>query len=143
MNLSIRPMSDDDLEAIVALSLLAWAPVFHSFEQLLGSEIYSLIYPDWHKSQSEGVTSVCQDEKMNVWVAKVDNLVVGFIAYILDHDKKEGEVYMLAVHPDYQNQEIGVTTKTRRVWLPRYCPFQQIKPFGSLGSVSSYGAREN
>lgn len=107
MNLSIRPMSDDDLEAIVALSLLAWAPVFHSFEQVLGSEIYSLIYPDWHKSQSEGVTSVCQDEKMNVWVAEVDNLVVGFIAYILDHDKKEGEVYMLAVHPDYQNQEIG------------------------------------
>jgi ribosomal protein S18 acetylase RimI-like enzyme len=107
MNLQIRPMADDDLEAVVHLSLLAWEPVFHSFKQVLGSEIYSLIYPDWRKSQSEVVTATCQDEKISVWVADVDSLVVGFVACTFDHDKEEGEVYMLAVHPDHQNRGIG------------------------------------
>jgi len=107
MNLQIRPAAANDLEAIVHLSLLAWEPVFHSFEQVLGTEIYSLIYPDWHQSQSEVVTATCQDEKISVWVADVDDLVVGFVACTFDHDKKEGEVYMLAVHPSHQNREIG------------------------------------
>lgn len=109
MNVKIRPMAADDLEAIVHLSLLAWEPVFHSFEQLLGSEIYHLIYPDWQKAQSEAVTTTCQDENISVWVPDVEGQVAGFVACTFDHDKKEGEVYMLAVHPDYQNQGIGTT----------------------------------
>ena len=100
-------MVDDDLEAIVNLSLLAWEPVFHSFEQVLGTEIYSLIYPDWQKAQSAVVITTCQDKNVSVWVADVDGLVIGFVACTFDHDKKEGEVYMLAVHPDYQNHGIG------------------------------------
>lgn len=46
MAFHIRLMADSDLEAVVHLSLLAWEPVFQSFEQVLGSEIYRLIYPD-------------------------------------------------------------------------------------------------
>lgn len=107
MSLRIRPMRDDDLEAIVQLSLLAWAPVFASFKQVLGPEIYDRLYPDWRKSQREGVEEACRDEENTVWVGEVDETVVGFLAYRLDHEKKEGEVYLLAVHPDYQNRGIG------------------------------------
>ena len=103
----IRLMKDDDLEFIVSLSLLAWEPVFHSFEKVLGSEIYQQLYPDWCTSQSEVVTHACQDEKIIVWVAEVDGFVVGFVACTFDHSTKQGEVYLLAVHPHYQNQAIG------------------------------------
>ncbi|EFH83748.1 hypothetical protein Krac_4744 [Ktedonobacter racemifer DSM 44963] len=41
MNFSIRPGSNDDIEDLVQLSLLAWAPVFSSFKQVLGEKIYS------------------------------------------------------------------------------------------------------
>ena len=34
---------DEDLDAIVELSLAAWEPVFRSFEQVLGRNIYKLI----------------------------------------------------------------------------------------------------
>ncbi len=44
MDVSIRPMMPDDMEDIVRLSLEAWAPVFHSYEQVLGSKIYYHIY---------------------------------------------------------------------------------------------------
>ena len=60
MDSYIRPFHQDDLDAVVRLSLLAWAPVFRSFEQVLGPEIYSLIWPDWEKSQKEVVETACQ-----------------------------------------------------------------------------------
>ena len=34
----IRPVSHDDIEALVQLSLLAFTPVSHSFEQVLGAK---------------------------------------------------------------------------------------------------------
>ena len=44
---------------------------------------------------------------MNVCVAEVDGQVVGFIAYEMNAEKKSGEVQMIAVHPEYQNDGIG------------------------------------
>jgi len=113
MNLHIRPMCDNDVEDLVRLSLLAWAPIFVSFKQILGPGIYTLIWPDWRTSQREGVEKVCEDgEKTSVWVAEVDGSVVGFVAYELNTKDKTGEVQLLAVHPDYQNRGIGTELNT-------------------------------
>ena len=108
MDLCIRPVCDNDVDALVQLSLLAWIPVFRSFEQILGPEIYAIIYPDWRKAQREGVEAVCRDgEKTVVWVAEADGVVVGFVAYELHVEEQTGEVQLLAVHPDHQNLGIG------------------------------------
>ena len=108
MDLCIQPVCENDVDALVQLSLLAWIPVFDSFEQMLGPEIYTLIWPDWKKSQREGVETVCRDgEKTIVWVAELDGVVVGFLAYKLNAKDKTGEVQLLAVHPEYQNRGIG------------------------------------
>ena len=57
---------------MVDLSLAAWAPVFASFEQVLGPTIYSFILPDWRTSQTEVVTGICKDtDKTTTWVAEV------------------------------------------------------------------------
>jgi ribosomal protein S18 acetylase RimI-like enzyme len=107
MDLSIRPVGDADVESLVRLSLLAWEPVFRSFEQLLGPAVYTLIWPDWRTGQREAIEAVCRDgEKTTVWVAEADGTVVGFVAYVLGEDKT-GEVQLLAVHPEYQNRGIG------------------------------------
>jgi hypothetical protein len=58
MNLHIRPYSEDDLDAIVELSLLAWEPVFTAWQEILGPKLYPIaIYPDWRKSQKEVVNT--------------------------------------------------------------------------------------
>lgn len=107
MNLQLRLVCDSDVEDLVRLSLLAWAPVFGSFEQILGPDIYPLIYPDWKSGQREAVEAVCKDgEKTIVWAAELDGRVVGFVAYTL-HKDETGEVQLLAVHPEYQNRGIG------------------------------------
>jgi ribosomal protein S18 acetylase RimI-like enzyme len=108
MNLQILPFHPNELEDIVRLSLLAWEPVFNSFETILGSNIYPILYPDWRKSQAEGVTKYCMDQDNHqVLVAKVDGRVVGFLGYQNNESDKTGEVMLLAVHPEYQNRGIG------------------------------------
>jgi hypothetical protein len=52
MNSSIRPFTDNDMNDIVELSLLAWEPVFTAWQRILGPEIYPMaVFPDWRKSQ--------------------------------------------------------------------------------------------
>lgn len=113
MNLQIRPFNANDIHDIVELSLLAWEPVFTSWEKILGSDLYPIaIYPDWRKSQKETVEKVCHDEKINTWVAEVDGKAVGFVAYELNDTNKVGEVQMLAVHPEFQNHGMGTELNT-------------------------------
>ena len=134
VNFHIRPFTEQDLDQIIELSLLAWEPVFDSFKQVLGDKIYTLIYPDWRKGQSEGVKKVCTDEKMHVLVAQVDDRVVGFLTYELNEENQNGEVMLLAVHPDYQNH--GVGTQLNVVALG------QMKAAGMKLAVVSTGGDE-
>ena len=115
MEVQIRPLSEGDVEDLVQLSLLAWEPVFCSFERVLGSAIYRRIWPDWRAGQRAAVEEVCQGGgRTRVWVAEAEAKVVGFVAFAL-HEDKTGEIYLLAVHPDYQNYGIG--TDLNRVAL--------------------------
>jgi ribosomal protein S18 acetylase RimI-like enzyme len=96
------------MDDIVDLSLLAWVPVFNSFEAILGPRIYPVLYPDWRLGQAEGVEKYCMDqEKSIVFVAEVGGQVVGFIAYQNNESDKTGEVMLLAVHPEFQDRGIG------------------------------------
>lgn len=108
MNLTIRPVCDDDVKDLVQLSLLAWVPVFESFRQILGPNIYTSIWPEWRTGQRDAIESICRDgEKTVVWVGEVDGTVVGFVAYELNVVDRTGAVRLLAVHPEYQNLGIG------------------------------------
>jgi ribosomal protein S18 acetylase RimI-like enzyme len=112
MDVVIRPVRDADIHDLVELAVLAWEPVFPSFEQVLGANIYALLYPDWRKRQQDAVERVCADGKMSVWVADVGGVVMGFIAYEMNLPEGTGEVDLLAVHPDYQNRGIGTELNT-------------------------------
>jgi ribosomal protein S18 acetylase RimI-like enzyme len=108
MKWQIRLLRDTDIEDLVQLSLLAWMPVFESFQQVLGPDIYAQIWPDWRAGQTALVEGVCREgEKTIVGVAEVDGAAVGFVAYRLNAQDKTGQVYLLAVHPEYQNRGIG------------------------------------
>ena len=108
MDLQIRRFKNSDINYLVKLSLLAWEPIFTAWEQILGPKLYPIaIYPDWRKSQKEVVEKICNDEKINTSVGEVDGEIVGFVSYSLDDKDKIGEVQLIAVSPEYQNNGIG------------------------------------
>ncbi len=107
MAVIIRAFTTDDIELLVRLSLTAWEPVYVSFREVLGPEMYGLVYPDWKQIQAETVRRVCLHLPATVWVAEVDGTLAGFIAYVLRTDERTGVVHLLAVDPAFQNQGVG------------------------------------
>lgn len=104
----IRPFEARDTDAVVGLSLRAWAPVFESIERAMEPEVYRRLYPDgWRASQKQSVKEACVGQKTQVWVAEVDAGTVGFVAVELHHESSLGEIYMLAVDPDHQGSGVG------------------------------------
>jgi ribosomal protein S18 acetylase RimI-like enzyme len=118
MSVLLRPMHDYDIDAIIHLSLLAWAPVFESFRHVLGSAIYTQLYPDWPTNQRAVVESMCRNtEKYICWVAEHERMVVGFILYEVNAHEYVGEVQLLAVHPAHQQR--GIATQLNTLALQR------------------------
>jgi len=104
----IRPFDDRDAQAVVDLSLRAWAPAFVSLERVLGSEIFRRQHPDWREDQRRAVEDVLSAKKGNVWVAEAGAGTVGFVAVELHHPERDmGEISMLGVDPDHQGGGIG------------------------------------
>jgi len=128
-----RSFVDSDIEQVVELSLLAWKPVFESFEEVLGPRVFPILYPDWRKSQKEGVEGACRaTDKYHTLVAELDGRVVGFIAYELKDET--GEVVLLAVHPEFQKR--GIATALNQAAL------DAMKAAGMKMAVAETGGEE-
>ncbi|MET0416401.1 MAG: GNAT family N-acetyltransferase [Actinoplanes sp.] len=107
MPIAIRPLEKSDIDTVVEFSLRAWAPVFVSFEKVLGERIYRTIYPDWLTSQAEAVAKTCADHADTTWVAADDDgRPVGF-ATVIAHGREEAEIEMIAVDPNHQRRGIA------------------------------------
>jgi len=103
----IVPFEPAHLEAVVALSLRAWEPVFESLRSILDDDVYRAFYPDWRAVQSDAVTAACTSPEHDTWVAVVDHVVIGFVDTMMHTDGVLGEIHMVAVEPDFQHQGIG------------------------------------
>jgi ribosomal protein S18 acetylase RimI-like enzyme len=119
----IEPYDPRQLDAVIRLSLRAWAPVFDSIQNAMDFDVYREFYPDWRVSQQKAVEEVCADADTKVWVAMAERppspvgdatrtaidsgSTVGFVAVKLHLESSMGEIYMIAVDPDYQRRGIG------------------------------------
>jgi GNAT superfamily N-acetyltransferase len=114
---ALRPLTEADVEAVVAFSLDAWAPVFESFATVLGPRVFDLVYPDWRSAQARAVAEVCRSDGIDVWVADVDQHPVGFVAvrWTEEGPAAIGEVEMIAVDPRHQRAGIGSVLLGRAV----------------------------
>ena len=107
MSVTIEPYTAEQRDAVVQVSLQAWAPVFASLERVLGPEVFPVLYPDWRVSQQQAVESVCARAEYHVWVARDAGAPVGFAAVKLHAAARIGEVSMIAVDPSAQRRGIG------------------------------------
>lgn len=103
----IEPYEDSHLDAIKSLSIRAWTPVFDSLQKAMDLEVYRSFYPDWRVNQLHAVEGVCVAADTKVWVAIDSGSIMGFVAVKLHSESSMGEIYMVAVDPDYQRRGIG------------------------------------
>jgi ribosomal protein S18 acetylase RimI-like enzyme len=106
--MKIHPYTEAHRDAVVDLSLRAWAPVFASLEQVLEPAVYADFYPDgWQASQKQSVEETCGSDETHVWVAEESGAVAGFVAVKL-HSETFGEICMIAVDPIHQRKGIAL-----------------------------------
>jgi ribosomal protein S18 acetylase RimI-like enzyme len=115
-DIEVRELRHDDLDAIVAFSLRAWAPVFASVRDVLGDDIFLRLHPDWERSQTDAVRSECMSDERDVFVAVADERPVGFVTVALNaFHERMGVIEMIAVDPIYQRRGIGARLTERAV----------------------------
>ncbi|BAY73957.1 GCN5-related N-acetyltransferase [Nostoc linckia NIES-25] len=106
--MQIEPYEDSHLDAIKSLSIRAWTPVFDSLQEAMDLDVYCSFYPDgWRVSQLHAVEGVCAAADTKVWVAIDSGSILGFVAVKLHFESSMGEIYMVAVDPDYQRRGVG------------------------------------
>lgn len=107
----VRPLRGDDREAVVHLGLRAWAPVFASFEQVLGPTIYRRIYPDWKALQRAAIQRSVLEAGVDAWVVDSGGRPAGFMTLALHGEDygepMSGEIEMIAVDPNFQRRGIA------------------------------------
>jgi ribosomal protein S18 acetylase RimI-like enzyme len=114
----VREFTERDLDEVVRLSLRAWTPVHASIAQAFGPELNDLLHPDWRISQERDVVDTCTSVANHVWVAETGGSVVGFVAVRVHDDRRIGEIEMLAVGPDAQNNGVGTAlTELALRWI--------------------------
>ncbi|WP_380166497.1 GNAT family N-acetyltransferase [Jannaschia sp. R86511] len=106
--LRIAPYSPGDREALLALSLRAWEPVFPLVEDAVPPFVYRAFYPDgWRTRQHGDLAAVLDDEPENVDVAFLDSRPAGWVCTRTHPEDRMGEVYALAVEPELQRRGVG------------------------------------
>lgn len=118
MDVAVRLFEPTDTDAVVALSMRAWAPVFASLEAVLGRAIFGRLHPDWRADQARAVAEVVSSGEHRVWVAAPEGAVVGFLAVALHHERRIGEIVMIAVDPSAQQRGIAsALTGVALAWM--------------------------
>jgi GNAT superfamily N-acetyltransferase len=107
-NIRIERYSAAHRDAVLALSLSAWQPVFRSMENEVLDYVFDAFYPNgWQARQLADIEVFLDNEADLVWVALQEGVVTGWIGGRIHREDRMGEIYILAVSPDHQRKGIS------------------------------------
>ena len=101
--MKIRPYMDHDWQSVLDICILAFTPIHQSFETLLGTDLFRLVYPDWKASHERYLRSLTNAEKDRLFVAEENGSAVGFIHYEVSPDAQSGKIGLNAVYIPHQH----------------------------------------
>lgn len=98
----------DDTETLVEIALAAWEPIYASYRQMMGDDLFTAVIPDWRAEKGRQIREMCQPgSRMTVAVAEVAGQIVGFVSFYADQSRGVGVIGNNAVHPAWQNRGIA------------------------------------
>ena len=95
-------------DGIIELSIRAWVPVFPLMQANVPDYVYRAIYPKgWEARQRADVAAILDADDVNIWVALVGDVSVGWVGARTHAEDRMGEIHILAVDPDWQRKGIA------------------------------------
>ncbi|SFV37475.1 Acetyltransferase (GNAT) domain-containing protein [Devosia crocina] len=108
MEIRIERFKADQETQIVQLSLRAWGPVFDAMRPVVQPYVYDNFFPDgWAVRQRSDVERILQQDADNVWVALLEDTVVGWVGLAFHSLDQMGEVRIMAVDPTFHRRGIA------------------------------------
>lgn len=106
--LTIRDFQPGDTERLVAIAVAAWQPIFASFREIFGEELYAANCPDYPQEKARQIRSACEDgSRALICVAELDGRIVGFATFYADVKPGIGEIGNNAVDPAHHGRGIA------------------------------------
>jgi len=109
VKLLIRPGTAADAAEASEIAVRAWQRVYDSYAIEMGEYIYGVVCKDWQEDKRGQVLRVFLSpyNGEGKLIAEEDGVIVGFLTYATDHDKKIGTIYNNAVEPSCSGRGIG------------------------------------
>ena len=105
---TLRAYRATDLPALLDIAVAAWGPIYALYLDLLGPELFAIVYTDWQTEKRRQIESACQGEHgAKVIVAERDGQPIGFVSYYINHETGVGEIGNNAVAPQHQGEGVG------------------------------------
>jgi ribosomal protein S18 acetylase RimI-like enzyme len=104
----IRPAREDDLDAVSELAELAWRPIYAEFRRRLGDDLDSRLRPQVEGLKEAQVRQAFAQHPGCMIVTEIGGRIAAFATFfVVDRDKRIGEIGNNAVHPDFQGRGLA------------------------------------
>ena len=60
--IEIRAFAPRDEEAMVAVAVAAWAPVYAHRRECMGDALFAIVHPDWREEKARQIRAACHGE---------------------------------------------------------------------------------
>ena len=108
IDFEIKPYTKDHKQTVLDLTLEAWSPVFERTPGDVPTFAFEAFYPDgWQTRQISDVGALLDSEPQCIWLAWLGPHVAGYIGIKLHPVDQMGEIYIIAVSPQFQRQGIS------------------------------------
>ena len=105
---NIVPYERIHKEAVLDLTLPAWAPVFEKMPLELPGFVYEAFYPSgWEERQRADVAELLDAEPHHIWLAFLDTDLAGFVGIRVHPEDQMAEIQIIGVSPAHQRKGIG------------------------------------
>jgi len=138
--------TSDHLGAVLKLTERAWEPVFPLMRDEIPNYVYEAFYPDgWQKRQLADVEATCLDQDTEMMIALTGGRVSGYLGLREHLEDSMGEIYIIAVDPDYQRQGVGAALMAYGFeWMrKRGLSMAMVETGGDLGHSPSRASYES
>ncbi len=103
-----RKFKQDDMGTVLDIAIAAWAPIYKEYSEILGDEIFNIVFTNWQEKKKKGIEKACSgSDNCVAYVVEIDNKIAGFISFYIDSSTGIGTIGNNAIHPNYQGLGIG------------------------------------